>query len=78
MLGIAHDGGARQAGTIEHPGRPSARMVCFGLVDPQPGQRWLFDATPDFHDQYHMLDSPSGTGRLNYALHAMFPCSQFP
>jgi len=62
---------------MEHPSRPSARMVCFGLVGPQPGQRWRFDTMPDFSDQLHMLELSSGTGRLDYASHAMFPCCQF-
>lgn len=61
VLGIAQDGGVPQAGTKSHPGwsDPAARqkVVCLGLVDPVSGERWLFEATPDFPEQLHQLDA---------------------
>jgi len=60
VLGIAQDGGVPQAGTSE-PGwtDPSRRrlVTSLGLVDPANGRRWLFEATPDFREQLHRLDS---------------------
>ncbi len=60
VLGIAQDGGVPQAGTKEHPGwrDPDAarKVVCLGLVDPLSGERWLFEATPDFPEQLQALD----------------------
>lgn len=60
VLGIAQDGGVPQAGTKEHPGwsdaRRRRRVVCLGLIDPVSQQRWLFEATPDFREQLHLLD----------------------
>ena len=60
VLGIAQDGGVPQAGTKEHAGwgDPLARrnVVCLGIVDPESGQRWMIEATPDFRRQLHSLD----------------------
>ena len=60
VLGIAQDGGYPQAGTKDHSAwvDPSQRRLvsCLALVDPASGERWLFDATPDFKAQLHRLD----------------------
>jgi len=60
VLGIAQDGGYPQAGTKDHPAWDDSsrrRLVsCLALVDPASGERWLFDATPDFRAQLHRLD----------------------
>jgi pyrroloquinoline quinone biosynthesis protein B len=58
-LGIGQDGGFPQAGT--KPGAawaPELRRFAssLALVDPVSGERWLFEATPDFRDQLHELD----------------------
>jgi pyrroloquinoline quinone biosynthesis protein B len=53
VLGVAQDGGAPQAGTFSSGPRHS--VVCLGLVDPASGQRWMFDATPDFPAQLRAL-----------------------
>ncbi len=59
VLGIAQDGGVPQAGS-SHPGwQDSERRrhaTSLGLVDPATGERWLFEATPDFPEQLHVLD----------------------
>jgi pyrroloquinoline quinone biosynthesis protein B len=61
VLGIAQDGGVPQAGTKDHPGwhDPAFKrlVVSLALVDPATAQRWLFEATPDFRDQLHRLDT---------------------
>ncbi len=60
VLGVAQDAGAPQAGTKEHPGWEDPvhrhRATSLGLVDPTTGQRWMFEATPDFREQLHDLD----------------------
>ncbi len=60
VLGIAQDGGVPQAGTKKHLGWSDAaqrrKVVCLGLVDPTSRQRWMFEATPDFREQLHLLD----------------------
>lgn len=60
VLGIAQDGGAPQAGYPAEPGWHDAshrrHATCLALVDPASGQRWLFDATPDFPEQLQRLD----------------------
>ena len=60
VLGTSQDGGYPQAGT--KPGvawEPERRRYATSLaiVDPATGERWLFDATPDFKDQLHLLDA---------------------
>lgn len=61
VLGVAQDGGVPQAGTKAHPAwdDPAERrlVASLGLVDPATSQRWLFDATPDFREQLHRLDT---------------------
>jgi len=61
VLGIAQDGGVPQAGVKEHPGwdDPAFRHLaaCLAVIDPLSGQRWLFEATPDFREQLHLLDT---------------------
>ncbi|MEM8600105.1 MAG: MBL fold metallo-hydrolase [Bacteroidota bacterium] len=61
VLGIGQDAGVPQTGSYGHPGWQDAtqrhRVVSLGLVDPATGERWLFEATPDFPDQLYHLDS---------------------
>lgn len=60
VLGVAQDGGAPQAGYPDEPGWNDASKrrlaTSLALVDPQSGERWLFDATPDFPEQLNRLD----------------------
>ncbi len=60
VLGNAQDGGYPQAGT--KPGDdwdPARRRLASSLaiVDPISGERWIVEATPDFKEQLHQLDS---------------------
>lgn len=63
VLGIAQDGGYPQAGCrracCERAWNdPSAAraMVSLGLVDPEAGERWLFECTPEIRRQLRTLD----------------------
>jgi pyrroloquinoline quinone biosynthesis protein B len=60
VLGVAQDGGYPQAGTKESAAwedRARRRLVAaLAVVDPQSGERWLVDCTPDFPEQLHRLD----------------------
>jgi pyrroloquinoline quinone biosynthesis protein B len=59
ILGIGQDGGFPQAGTEPGPAwDPERRRYATSLavVDPVSGERWLFEATPDFREQLHELD----------------------
>ena len=63
VLGIAQDGGYPQAG-CNRPDCVAAfrdpklrhRVASLGIVDPQSGQRWIIDATPDFPAQLRTMD----------------------
>lgn len=59
VLGTGQDGGHPQAGTEPGPAwAPELRRYAtsIALVDPVSGERWLFEATPDFREQLHELD----------------------
>lgn len=63
VLGIAQDAGFPQAACRKDccadvwKNPESRRLVsCLGIVDPQTGQRWMIDATPDFREQLRRLD----------------------
>lgn len=62
VLGIAQDGGYPQAGCNKnccaqyYKGNEQKHLICcIGLVDPSSHQSWMFDATPDFREQYKEL-----------------------
>jgi len=61
VLGVAQDGGYPQAGTKESIAweDPTQRRhaASLGIVDPQAGERWMVEATPDFRQQLHRFDS---------------------
>lgn len=64
VLGVAQDAGYPQVGckkeccqrVVENP-ELKRRVVALGLIDPVSGERWLFEATPDFREQYNELMS---------------------
>lgn len=66
VLGIAQDGGIPQAGSRDHPAWANPdlrrRVVSLGLVDPASGRRWMFEATPDFRQQLHLLNEVAPVG----------------
>lgn len=64
VLGIAQDGGYPQAGCNKecckryYYGKEKKHFVsCLAVVDPVSHERFLFDCTPDFPAQLHLLDS---------------------
>ncbi|MBI5856482.1 MAG: MBL fold metallo-hydrolase [Sphingobacteriales bacterium] len=64
VLGIAQDAGYPQAGCNKeccrkvYAGKTSKQLVsCIAIVDPSSGEKWMIDATPDFTEQLHSLDS---------------------
>ncbi|MFB0948342.1 MAG: pyrroloquinoline quinone biosynthesis protein B [Spirosomataceae bacterium] len=74
ILGTAQDGGHPQAGceksccksTYDNP-QEKHWVSSIALVDPQTNDRWIFDATPDFTDQFHLLKTKTNdfSGNLN-------------
>lgn len=63
VLGIAQDGGYPQAGCRRECCQRAWRdplqrrfVSCLAIVDPQSGQRWMLDCTPDFREQLQLLD----------------------
>ena len=63
VLGVAQDAGFPQAGCRRECCRAAWNdntlrryAACLAIVDPQQGQRWLIDCTPDFREQLRVLD----------------------
>lgn len=63
VLGVGQDAGVPQAGSHTHPGWTNPQLqymaTSLGLVHAQSGERWLFEATPDFRRQWFDLDTQS-------------------
>jgi pyrroloquinoline quinone biosynthesis protein B len=61
VLGIGQDAGVPQAGSHDEPGWTDPAFAHFatslGLVVPQTGEKWLFEATPDFRRQWYELET---------------------
>lgn len=62
VLGVAQDAGFPQANCQKsccaeawHRKELRKMVSCLGLVDPKTQQSWLFDATPDFKEQWRYL-----------------------
>ena len=71
LLGVAQDGGYPQAGCTKRCCEPAwrdptraARAVSLGVVDPESGECWLIDASPDFPSQLHDLDLSVSSPRV--------------
>lgn len=63
VLGVAQDGGYPQAGckkecckAVFTKQKPEQMVSCLALIDPVSHENWLFDATPDFTQQFHLLE----------------------
>jgi pyrroloquinoline quinone biosynthesis protein B len=69
VLGIAQDGGYPQAGCRRvdcleaFDGEGGELVASLGIVDPESGERWIVDATPDFPRQLHLLERFAGPPR---------------
>jgi len=61
VLGIGQDAGVPQSGSHDEPGwtNPEAAhyATCLGLVNPATGEKWMFEATPDFRRQWYNLET---------------------
>lgn len=72
VLGTAQDGGYPQAGckkaccraVWEHK-LPHQLVSCIAVVDPLSKQQWMFDATPDFIEQLHLLSQTTSQPQLD-------------
>lgn len=63
VLGVAQDGGYPQAGckkecckAVFTKQKPEQMVSCLALIDPVSNEKWMFDATPDFTQQLHLLE----------------------
>ncbi|MCU0359934.1 MAG: MBL fold metallo-hydrolase [Bacteroidia bacterium] len=63
VLGTTQDAGSPQAGCLKECCRklfqtpdPTRKVVSLGLIDPQSGVRYLFEAGPDFKEQLYELN----------------------
>ncbi len=63
VLGIAQDGGYPQAGCkklccerVFNNDTAKRNVVSLAIIDPESGERWIIEATPDFREQLKMLD----------------------
>lgn len=72
ILGIAQDAGFPQANCEKEncrlywQGKVEARhATSLGLVDQQSGSMWMFEATPDFKHQLHLLKKKSNADGLS-------------
>lgn len=77
VLGIAQDGGFPQANCQKECCKAvfeqkNARkfVSCIAVVDPISKQNWLFDATPDFTQQLHLLNNPEPKNLGIFLTHA--------
>ncbi len=64
VLGTAQDAGYPQAACKKSccekvwSGQAKKKLVsCLALVDPSTGSSWIFDATPDFKEQLHLVEN---------------------
>ena len=77
VLGVAQDGGFPQANCQKEcckavfEGKTARQFVsCIAVVDPISNQQWLFDATPDFTQQLHLLSNPAPKNLGIFLTHA--------
>ncbi|WP_305952867.1 MBL fold metallo-hydrolase [Emticicia oligotrophica] len=77
VLGIAQDGGFPQANcqkecckAVFEQKNTRKFVSCIAVVDPISKQNWLFDATPDFTQQLHLLNNPEPKNLGIFLTHA--------
>ena len=80
VLGTAQDGGFPQAGcskkccaTAWNDITKRRFVSCVAIVDPDSGQRWMLDCTPDFRDQLRLLDQAQPKRADGPLLDGIFP-----
>lgn len=77
VLGVAQDGGFPQANcqkecckAVFEQKNERKFVSCIAVVDPISKQNWLFDATPDFTQQLHLLNYPEPKNLGIFLTHA--------
>ncbi|GAB2626035.1 pyrroloquinoline quinone biosynthesis protein PqqB [Emticicia sediminis] len=77
VLGVAQDGGFPQANcqkecckAVFEQKNERKFVSCIAVVDPISKQNWLFDATPDFTQQLHLLNNPEPKNLGIFLTHA--------
>ena len=75
VLGVAQDGGFPQANCQKECCKAvfaqkitKQYVSCLAVIDPISGDKWIFDATPDFTQQLHLLNQESTSGKLGIFL----------
>jgi pyrroloquinoline quinone biosynthesis protein B len=68
VLGVAQDGGYPQVGCKKdcckavYDKKTTEKYVsCLAVIDPISNEKWIFDATPNFTEQLHLLEALSKT-----------------
>lgn len=76
ILGTAQDGGYPQSGCTKkcckkvwNKQQTKKLVSCLALVDPISHEKWMFDATPDFREQLHLL---TNIDSVNKSLNGIF------
>lgn len=75
VLGVAQDGGFPQANCQKEcckavfEGEIAKQFVsCIAVIDPISKDKWIFDATPDFTQQLHLLNQETNEGKISIFL----------
>jgi len=75
VLGVAQDGGFPQANCQKEcckavfAQKIAKQFVsCIAVIDPISKDKWIFDATPDFTQQFHLLNQESTEGKISIFL----------
>lgn len=75
VLGVAQDGGFPQANCQKEcckavfAQKVAKQLVsCIAVIDPISKDKWIFDATPDFTQQLHLLNQESTEGKISIFL----------
>lgn len=75
VLGVAQDGGFPQANCQKEcckavfAQKLTKQFVsCIAVIDPISKEKWIFDATPDFTQQLHLLNQETNEGKISIFL----------
>lgn len=74
ILGVAQDAGYPQTGCYEQHCRPGWEhpqlrrgAVSLGLIDPSSDKKYMFDASPNFPEQFYELEKEAPSSRYEFA-----------
>jgi pyrroloquinoline quinone biosynthesis protein B len=75
VLGVAQDGGFPQANcqkecclAVFQKKTAKQFVSCIAIIDPISNDKWIFDATPDFTEQLHLLNQENSNGKVGIFL----------